>query len=62
MKSLRIPAAATVKTATFLEVMDYPFNASSDLVGLIPLIGITDRSGIHTEATLRIDIDHAPGL
>ena len=62
MKSLRISSAAAIKTTAVFEVIDSSLDGASDLVCLLPLISITDRTGIHTEITLRIDVDHASGF
>lgn len=61
MKSLRVTGTATIKTATVFEMVDSSFNGTADLVGLLPLISITDRTGIHAKITIRIDVDHASG-
>ena len=58
MKRLGIPCPPAVQTATVLEVIDRPLDRTTDFVGAVPLICITDCPGIQAKITFRIDVDH----
>ena len=59
MQGLLILGAASCKTEMIFDVIDISFNNSPDLIGVIPFIGSTNGSGIGTQVSFGININHA---
>ena len=60
IQSLLILGSASCKTEIVFDVVDIPFDNSSDFIGIIPFFGATDRSGISTKILFWVDVDHPP--
>ena len=59
MQGLFILGTASRKTEILLDVIDLPFNSSPDLIGVMPFVSSADGSGIGTQVSFGIDINHA---
>ena len=46
IQSLLILGSVSCKTEIVFDVVDIPFDNSSDFIGIIPFFGATDRSGL----------------
>ena len=62
MQSLLILGSASCKTEIVFDVVDIPFDNSSDFIGIIPFFGVADRSGISTKILFRVDVVNIPVL
>lgn len=59
MQGLFILGTASRQTEIILDVIDIPFNSSPDLIGVVPFVSSANGSGIGTQVSFGIDINHA---
>ena len=62
MQSLLILGSASCKTEFVFDVVDIPFDNSSDFIGIIPFFGAADRSGISTKILFWVDFSSIPNF